>query len=59
MQGAGSYELRTATDLATLMAAQGHRKEAKTLLQQVYGRFTEGFETADFKAATDFMSTLG
>jgi predicted ATPase/DNA-binding winged helix-turn-helix (wHTH) protein len=59
MQGAGSYELRTATDLATLMAAQGHRKKAKTLLQQVYGRFTEGFETADLKAATDFMSTLG
>jgi len=43
IQGAGSYELRTAIDLAALMAAQGHRKEAKTLLQQAYNRFTEGF----------------
>jgi hypothetical protein len=59
MQGAGSYELRTAIDLAALMADQGHRKEAKLLLRQVYGRFTEGFETADLRTAADLMSTLG
>jgi predicted ATPase/DNA-binding winged helix-turn-helix (wHTH) protein len=58
-QGAGSYELRTATDLATVMAARGQRTEAKALLQQVYGRFTEGFETADLKTAAELMSTLG
>ena len=59
MQGAGSYELRTATDLAALLTDQRHRKEAKLLLRQVYGRFTEGFETADLKMAADLMSTLG
>jgi hypothetical protein len=58
MQGAGSYELRTVTDLAALVADQGHRKKAGTLLRQVYDRFTEGFETADLKAAANLMSTL-
>jgi tetratricopeptide (TPR) repeat protein len=58
MQGAGSYELRTATDLAALVVDQGHRKEAATLLRQVYDRFIEGFETADLKAAANLMSTL-
>jgi predicted ATPase len=58
IQGAGSHELRTATDLAALMADQGHRKEAETLLRQIYDRFTEGFETADLKAAATLMRTL-
>ena len=58
MQGAVSYELRTAIDLAALMADQGHRKEARLLLRQVYGRFTEGFKTADLRSAADLMSTL-
>ena len=58
MQGAGSYELRTATDLAALVADQGHRKEAATLLRQVYDRFVEGFETADLRAAANLMNTL-
>ncbi len=58
-QGAGSYELRTATDLAALIAAQGHREEAKTLLLQAYSRFTEGLETVDLRTAADLMSTLG
>lgn len=59
IQGAGSYELRTATDLAALLADQGHRKKATLLLRQVYSRFTEGFETADLRTAADLMSTLG
>jgi tetratricopeptide (TPR) repeat protein len=59
VQGAGSYELRAATDLAALIADQGHREQAKTLLGGVYDRFTEGFETADLKAASDLISTLG
>ena len=58
MQGAGSYELRTATDLAAFLADQGHRKEAGTLLRQVYDRFIEGFETADLRAAANLMNTL-
>lgn len=58
-QGAGSYALRAATDLAALVADQGHRKEAETLLRQTYDRFTEGFGTADLTAAADLMSKLG
>ena len=58
-QGAGAYELRATTDLAMLMADQGHRKEAEILLREAYGRFTEGFETSDLKAASDLLSRLG
>ena len=58
-QGAHSYALRTATDLAALLADQGDRKRARMLLQEVYDRFTEGFETADLKAAANLLSALG
>ena len=57
-QHAGSWELRTATDLAELMASTGDRIGARALLQRSYGRFTEGFETADLKVAADLLSTL-
>jgi hypothetical protein len=56
-QHAGSWELRTATDLAALMASTGDRIGARALLQRSYGRFTEGFETADLKVAADLLST--
>ncbi|WP_338834119.1 hypothetical protein [Bradyrhizobium septentrionale] len=59
MQGSGSFELRTATDLAALLADRRRRKEAKETLQPVYGRFTEGFETADLQAAAELMRSLG
>jgi predicted ATPase/DNA-binding winged helix-turn-helix (wHTH) protein len=58
IQGAGSYALRAATDLAALMADQGHRQEAETLLRQILDRFTEGLETADVKAAATLIRTL-
>ena len=50
-QGALSWELRAATSLARLWYDQGRPTEAMALLQPVYDRFTEGFETADLKAA--------
>jgi hypothetical protein len=34
------------------------RKEAKETLQQVYGRFTEGFDTADLKVAAELIRML-
>ena len=40
-----------ATSLARLRRDQGRIKEARELLAPVYDRFTEGFETADLKAA--------
>jgi predicted ATPase len=50
-QGALSFELRAATSLARLLRDQGRSADALAPLQPVYDRFTEGFETADLKAA--------
>jgi hypothetical protein len=46
-QDALSWELRTAMSLARLWRQQRRTREAHDLLVAVYGRFTEGFETAD------------
>src|ERR1700680_3541727 len=50
-QGALSWELCAATSLARLLSDQGRSADATALPQPVYGRFTEGFATADLKAA--------
>jgi predicted ATPase len=57
-QGALSFELRAATSLARLLCDQGHPADALAPLQPVYGRFTEGFETADLKAAKVVLDAL-
>ena len=57
-QGALSWELRAATSLARLLRNQGHTADAKSLLQPVYDRFTEGFDTADLKAAKALLDAL-
>jgi predicted ATPase len=57
-QGALSWELRAATSLARLWRNQGRPAEAMALLQPVYGRFTEGFATADLKAAKALLDDL-
>jgi hypothetical protein len=46
-QGALFWELRTALSLALLERSQGRTSEAHQLLQGVYDRFTEGFDTSD------------
>jgi class 3 adenylate cyclase/tetratricopeptide (TPR) repeat protein len=50
-QSARSEELRATTSLARLLAKQGRRDEARTMLAEIYGWFTEGFDTADLKDA--------
>jgi predicted ATPase len=50
-QGALSWELRCAMSLARLRRDQGSSAEALGLLQPVYNRFTEGFDTSDLKRA--------
>jgi predicted ATPase/DNA-binding winged helix-turn-helix (wHTH) protein len=50
-QEALSWELRAATSLAQLWHRRGKTAEADPLLSSVYSRFTEGFETADLRAA--------
>jgi predicted ATPase len=57
-QGALSWELRAATSLARLFGNQGRSADATALLQPVYGRFTEGFATADLKAAKALLGGL-
>ena len=51
-QQAKSLELRAAMSLARLFAAQGKQDEARAILAEIYGWFTEGFDTADLKDAT-------
>jgi predicted ATPase len=50
-QHAKSWELRAAMSLGRLWHQQGKRTEARNLLAEVYGWFTEGFETADLQEA--------
>ncbi len=57
-QGALSWELRTSTSFARLQRDQGRITEARSLLQSVYDRFSEGFETADLKAAKAHLHYL-
>jgi predicted ATPase/DNA-binding winged helix-turn-helix (wHTH) protein len=57
-QGTLSWELRAATSLARLLRDQGRSADALALLQPVYERFTEGFNTADLKAANALLDAL-
>jgi len=50
-QEARSWELRLATSLTRLYRRQGKPEEARRVLRDVYGRFTEGHGTADLRAA--------
>ena len=57
-QNAKSWELRAATSLAHLRRQQGRREEAVALLAPIYAWFTEGFATADLKAAKTLLDKL-
>jgi predicted ATPase/DNA-binding winged helix-turn-helix (wHTH) protein len=58
LQGARASELRTAIDLAGLMAAQGRCEDARGLLEPIFAAFVEGHDTADLKRAQTFLATL-
>jgi predicted ATPase len=58
-QGARAWELRTAIDLAALLADQRQRDRARALLQPIFEQFGEGLDTADLKAAEELLGTLG
>jgi predicted ATPase/DNA-binding winged helix-turn-helix (wHTH) protein len=57
-QGALSWELRAVTSMARLWYQQGKTAEAHALLSGVYDRFTEGFGTADLRAARTLLDEL-
>jgi predicted ATPase len=57
-QQAKSLELRAAMSLARLWQRQGKRVEAYRMLVEVYGWFTEGFDTADLREAKALLDAL-
>jgi predicted ATPase len=57
-QSAKSWELRATMSLARLLAKQGKRDEARTMLAEIYGWFTEGFDTADLIDAKALLKDL-
>ena len=56
--GAKAWELRATMSLARLLAKHGRRDEARTMLAEIYGWFTEGFDTADLKDAKALLDEL-
>jgi class 3 adenylate cyclase/tetratricopeptide (TPR) repeat protein len=57
-QSAKSWELRATMSLARLLAKQGRREEARAMLAEIYGWFTEGFDTRDLKDAKALLDEL-
>jgi len=53
-----AVELTANTHLARLLAKQGRRDEARTMLAAIYSWFTEGFDTADLKDAKALLEEL-
>ena len=57
-QQAKSLELRAAMSLSHLWQHQGKNAEARQLLTEIYGWFTEGFDTADLQEAKALLEEL-
>jgi predicted ATPase len=57
-QQAKSLELRAAMSLSRLWQQQGKRAEAHQLLAEIYGWFTEGFDTTDLQEAKALLAEL-
>jgi predicted ATPase len=57
-QGAKSLELRAVMSLARLWQMQGKNEEGRKMLADIYGWFTEGFDTADLKDARVLLDQL-
>jgi predicted ATPase len=53
-----ALELRTAMGLSRMWLRQGKRAAAWQLLADIYGWFTEGFDTADLQEARVLLATL-
>lgn len=57
-QQAKSLELRAVMSLSRLWQQQGKTKEAYALLADIYGWFTEGFDTPDLQEAKALLAQL-
>jgi predicted ATPase len=57
-QSAKSLELRAVMSLSRLWQGQGKKDEARQMLAEIYGWFTEGFETKDLQEAKALLEEL-
>jgi predicted ATPase len=57
-QGAKWWDLRATTSLARLLRDTNRRDEGCAMLSEIYGWFTEGFDTADLKDAKALLEEL-
>ena len=57
-QQAKSLELRAVMSLAKLWQRQAKPKEAHEMLAEIYGCFTEGFDTKDLQDAKALLDEL-
>jgi adenylate cyclase len=57
-QSAKWWELRATVSLAALLRDAGRRDEARAMLAEIFGWFTEGFDTPDLKDAKTLLDEL-
>lgn len=57
-QNAKLFELRATMSLSRFWQSQGKRTDAQKILAEVYGWFTEGFESVDLKEARELLAEL-
>ena len=57
-QEAKSWELRAAMSLSRLWQQKGRLNEAQHMLSEIYGWFTEGFNTPDMIEARELLENL-
>jgi predicted ATPase len=57
-QKAKSWELRAAMSLSRLLLKKGNKEEARKMLAEVYGWFSEGFDNPDLKEAKSLLKEL-
>ena len=55
---AKSWELRPTTSLARPLAKHAKRCDARSMLAEIYGWFTQGFDTGDLKEAKALLEEL-
>ncbi len=51
-------ELQAVMSLSRLWQSQGKKEEARQMLAETYGWFTEGFDTVDLKEARALLEEL-
>jgi predicted ATPase len=57
-QSAKSWELRAVMSLSRLYHQQGKKEEARQMLAEIYGWFTEGFDTVDLREAEALLQSV-